>query len=159
MMIWINLFTAVLLSAYAQWLGFHGWKFHRDLSRANNAEEVLQNVLAQRSFYLACGIGSLAALVLFLGVKTVLLLFKLAEPTAFTTFIFGDFANPFLLVKLGCSGIILAVAAVTCFYQYIKSKHYFDVLYALRDTLGLAPEHKIPSAPPLPANVAPRQVI
>jgi hypothetical protein len=159
MMIWINLLIAVLISGYAQWLFFRGWRYHRDLSRANNAEEVLQNVLAQRHFYLTHGIGSLGALVLFLGVKALLLLFKLAEPSAFTTFIFGDFANQFLIVKLGCLGTVLAVAAGACFYQYIKSKHYFDVLYALRDVLGLAPEHKIPSAPPLPATVAARQVL
>jgi hypothetical protein len=159
MMIWINLFTAVLISGYAQWLFFRGWRYHRDLSRANNAEEVLQNVLAQRQFYLIHGIGSLGALVLFLAVKALLLLFKLAEPTAFTTFIFGDFANQFLVVKLGCLGTVLAVAAGACLYQYIKSKHYFDVLYALRDVLGLAPEHKIPSAPSLPHSAAARQVI
>jgi hypothetical protein len=159
MMIWINLFTAVLISGYAQWLSFRGWRYYRDLSRANNAEEVLQNVLAQRRFYLAHGIGSLGALVLFLGVKALLLLFQLVEPTAFTTFIFGDFRNQLLIVKFGCLGVALVAASVACFYQYIKSKHYFDVLYALRDVLGLAPEHKIPSAPPLPARVAARQVI
>jgi hypothetical protein len=159
MMIWINLFTAVLISGYAQWLFFRGWRYHRDLSHANNAEEVLHNVLAQRRFYLVHGIGSLSALVLFLGVKALLLLFKLAEPTAFTTFIFGDFVNPFLIVKLGCLGTVLVAASVVCLYQYIKSKHYFDVLYALRDVLGLAPEHKIPNAPPLPAAAAARQVV
>jgi hypothetical protein len=158
MMIWINLFMAVLISGYAQWLCFRGWRYFRDLSRASNAEEVLQNVLAQRRFYLAHGIGSLGALVLFLAVKVLLLLFKLAEPTAFTAFIFGDFANRFLIVKLGCLGVVLVATSVACLYQCIKCKHYLDVLYALRDVLGLAPEHKIPSAPPLPATAASRQV-
>lgn len=159
MMIWINLFMAVLISGYVQWLLFRGWRYFRDLSRASNAEEVLQNVLAQRHFYLVHGIGSLGALVLFLAVKALLLLFKLAEPTAFTTFIFGDFANRFLIVKLGCLGVVLVATSAACLYQCIKCKHYLDVLYALRDVLGLAPEHKIPNAPPLPATAAPRQMV
>ncbi len=158
-MIWLNLLTAVLISGYAQWLFYRGWRYFRELSRATNAEDVLQNVMEQRRFYLIQGIGSLSALVLFLGLKALLLLFKLPEATAFTTFVFGDFASRFLVVKLGCLGVMLTAASVTCFYQFIKSQHYFDVLYALRDVLGLAPEQKIPKAPPLPAEIAARQVV
>jgi hypothetical protein len=158
-MIWLNLFMAVLISGYAQWLFYRGWRYYRELSRTVNAEEVLKNVLEQHRFYLIQGIGSLSALVLFLGVKALLLLFKLPDATAFTTFVFGDFTHRYLIVKLGCLGVVLVAASVTCFYQFIKSQHYLDVLYALRDVLGLAPGHKIPSAPPLPPAVAARQVI
>jgi len=158
-MIWLNLFAAILVSGYAQWLFYRGWRHYRDLSRAGNAAEVLQNVLVQRRFHLVQGIGSLGALVLFLGVKALLLLFKLPEATTFTTFVFGDFTNRFLIVKFGCVGVVLVAASVTCFYQFIKSQHYFDLLYALRDVLGLAPTHTIPSAPPLPHSVAARQVL
>jgi hypothetical protein len=157
-MIWLNLFTAILISGYAQWLFYRGWRYSRDLSRAAGAEDVLANVMEQRRFFLAQGVGSLAALVLFLGVKALLLLFRTPEPSAFTTFVFGDFPNPYLIGKLGCLGILLAAAAVSCFYLWLKSKHYIDVLYALRDALGLAPTRKIPSAPPLPTAAAPRQV-
>jgi len=158
-MIWINLFMAVLISGYAQWLGLRSWRYYRDLSHTANAAQVLENVMAQRRFHLANGIGSLGALVLFLGIKALLLLFKLPEPSAFTTFVFGDFPNRFLIVKLGCLGGVLLVAAVASFYQFIKSQHYFDLLYALREALELAPERKIASAPPLPHSVAARQVI
>jgi hypothetical protein len=157
-MIWVNLFTAILISGYAQWLFFRGWRYSRDLSRAANAEEVLANVMEQRRFFLIQGVGSLGALVLFLGVKALLLLFRTPEPSAFTTFVFGDFPNPYLIGKLGYLGLVLAAASVSCFYLWLKSKHYLDVLYALRDTLGLAPTRKIPSAPPLPPSVVPRQV-
>jgi hypothetical protein len=159
MMIWINLITAVLISGYLQWLCFRGWRYHRDLAHAGNAKEVLQNVLAQRRFYLIQGIGSLGALVLFLGGKTLLLLFAPAEPSAFTTFVFGDFASRFLIVKLGCLGAALAAAAAACGYQCLRSRHYLDVLYALRDALGLAPARKIPNAPPLSTPAVSRQVI
>jgi hypothetical protein len=74
---------------------------------------------------------------LFLGIKALLLLFKLPEPTAFTAFTFGDFTSRFLIVKLGCLGVGLMVIFLGCLYQYMKSKHYLDVLYALRDPLGL----------------------
>ena len=147
-MIWINLAVVVLVSGYAQWLFYRGWRFFRDLSRTGAAEEVLKNVLEQRHFYFIQGIGSLIALALFLGVKTLLLLFKLPEPTAFTSFVFGDFVNRFLIVKLGCLGVGLTAIAVACFYQCLKSKHYFDVLYALRDLLELGPEFKISREPP-----------
>ena len=158
-MIWLDLFAAVLISGYAQWLLYRGWRYFRELSRATNAEDVLQNVMEQRRFYLIQGIGSLSGLVLFLGIKALLLLLKLSETTAFTAFVFGDFASRFLIVKLGCLGVVLLVASVTCFYQFIKSQHYFDVLYALRDVLGLAPEHKIAKPPPLPAEITARQVV
>jgi hypothetical protein len=158
-MIWLNLFAAILISGYAQWLCYRSWRYFRELSHTANAGEVLKNVQEQHRFYLIQGVGSLGALVLFLGVKALLLLFQLPAATAFTTFVFGDFTNRFLIVKLGCLGIVLAAASVACFYLFIKSQHYIDVLYALRSTLGLAPERKIPSAPPLPPSVAARQVI
>ena len=88
-----------------------------------------------------------------------MLLFKLSEPTIFTTFAFGDFASRFLIVKLGCLGVGSAATSVACFYQCIKSQHYFDVLYALRDVLGLHPEPKIPRAPPLAPALTERHVI
>jgi len=158
-MIWLNLLAVVLVSGYAQWLCYRGWRFYRDLSRTSAAEEVLKIVMEQRHFYFTQGVGGLIALTAFLGIKCLLLLFKLSEPTAFTTFAVGDFASRFLVVKLGCLGIGLAVASAACFYQWIKSKHYFDVLYALRDVLGLHPESRIPSAPPLAPSLAQRQVL
>jgi hypothetical protein len=158
-MIWINLIVVVLISGYAQWLFYRGWRFFRDLSRSNAADEVLKNVLDQRRFYFTQGISGLIALASFLGIKALLLLFKLPEPTAFTTFVFGDFASRFLIVKLGCLGIGLAVTSVACFYECIKGKHYFDVLYALRDQLELGPEFKISHEPPPAAPVAQRQMV
>jgi hypothetical protein len=158
-MIWLNLFTAILISGYAQWLFYRGWRYTRDLSRAANAEEVLENVMEQRRFFLIQGTGSLVALVLFLGVKSLLLLFQTPEPSAFTTFVFGDFPHPYLIGKLGCLGVVLVAASISCFYLWLKSKHYIDVLYALREALGLAPTRNIPSAPALPHSVAPRQVV
>src|SRR4029077_6158947 len=125
MMLWINLIVEVLISGYAQRLLYRGWRFFRDLSRSNAAEEVLKNVLDQRRFYLFQGIGGLSVLALFLGVKSLLWLFKLSEPTAFTTFVFGDFASRFIIVKLGCLGVGLAVTSLACLYQCLKSKHYF----------------------------------
>ena len=158
-MIWIKLVVVVLVSGYAQWLFYRGWRFYRDLSRTGGAEEVLKNVLDQRHFYFFQGIGSLIALALFLGVKTLLLLFKLAEPTAFTTFVFGDFTSRFLIVKLGCLGVGLTAIALACFYQCLKSKHYFDVLYALRDPLELGPEFKISRELPPAAPITEQRVV
>jgi hypothetical protein len=71
--------------------------------------------LEQHHFYFIQGIGSLIGLDLFLGIKALLLLFKLPEPTAFTTFAFGDFASRFLIVKLGCLGVVLMVISLVCF--------------------------------------------
>jgi hypothetical protein len=158
-MIWLNLLAVVLVSGYAQWLFYRGWRFHRDLSRTTAADEVLKIVMEQRHFYFIQSLGGLIALAAFLAIKALLLLFKLSEPTAFTTFAFGDFAGRFLIVKLGCLGVVLAVTSVACFYQWLKSKHYYDLLYALRDALGLEPEAKIASAPPLAPAIAQRQVL
>ena len=158
-MTWLNLIAVLMVSGYTQWLLYRGWRFYRDLSRTAAAEEVLKIVMEQRHFYFIQSIGGLIALASFLAIKALLLLFKLSEPTAFTTFALGDFTSRFLVVKLGCLGIGLAVASAACFYQWIKSKHYFDVLYALRDVLGLHPESRIPSAPPLAPSLAQRQVL
>ena len=136
-MIWINLTVVILVLGYAQWLFYRGRRFVRDLSHTVAAGEVLKNVQEQNRFYFIHGIGSLIGLDLFLGIKALLLLFKPAESTAFTTFAFGDFASRFLIVKLGCLGVVLMVIFLGCLYQYMKSKHYLDVLYALRDPLGL----------------------
>ena len=136
-MIWINLIAVILVLGYAQWLFYRGRRFIHELSHAAAAGEVLKNVQEQHRFYFIHGIGSLIGLALFLGVKSLLLLFKLPEPTAFTAFAFGDFASRFLIVKLGCLGVVLMVIFLGCLYQYMKSKHYLDVIYALRDPLGL----------------------
>ena len=136
-MIWINLAAVILVLGYAQWLFFRGRRFIHDLSHAVAAGEVLQNVQEQHRFYFIHGIGSLIGLVLFLGIKALLLIFKLPEPTAFTIFAFGDFTSRFLMVKLGCLGVGPMAIVLGCLYQYLKSKHYLDVIYALRDPLGL----------------------
>ena len=157
-MIWINLFTVVLVSGYAQWLVYRSWRFFRDLARTNNAGEVLKIVLEQRSFYFTQGIGGLIALTLFLGVKALLLLFKFPEATTFTTFVFGDFTSRFMMVKLGCLGAGTLATSAACFYQCIKSKHYFDVLYALRNQLQLGPEFRV-FREPTPGPVAQRHLV
>jgi uncharacterized membrane protein len=136
-MIWINLIVVILVLGYAQWLFYRGRRFIHELSHTAAAGEVLKNVQEQHRFYFIHGIGSLIGLALFLGVKSLLLLFKLPEPTAFTAFAFGDFASRFLIVKLGCLGVVPMAIVLGCLYQYLKSKHYLDVLYALRDPLGL----------------------
>ena len=151
-MTWINLFTVVLVSGYVQWLVYRAWRFVRDLSRTNSADEVLKNVLEQRQFYFTQGIGGLIALTLFLGIKALLLLFKLPEASTFTTFVFGDFTSRFLIIKLGCVGVSLFSTSTVCFYQCLKGKHYYDVLYALRNQLQLGPEFRMfrePSTPPV----------
>lgn len=158
-MIWLNLLAVVLISGYVQWLVFRSWRFYRDLSRTAAAEEVLKIVMEQRHFYFVQAVGGVIALAAFLALKALLLLFKLSEPSAFTTFAFGDFAGRFLIVKLGCLGAGLAATSIACLYLCIKSQHYFDVLYALRDVLGLHPESKIPSAPPLAPALTERHVL
>ena len=156
-MIWINLFMVVLITGYAQWLFYRGWRFFRDLSHTGAAEEVLKIVMEQRHFYFNQGIAGLIALTFFLGVKALLLVFTHPETAAITTFVFGDLGRRFLIVKLGFLGSGLLVTSGACFYQFIKSKHYFEVLYALRGALGLEPGRKISSAPPL-ASVARQHV-
>jgi uncharacterized membrane protein len=136
-MIWVNLTVVILVLGYAQWLFYRGRRFIQDLSHTGAAGEVLKNVQEQHRFYFLHGLGSLIGVALFLGIKALLLLFKLPETTAFTAFAFGDFAGRFLIVKLGCLGVVLMVIFLGCLYQYLKSKHYLDVLYALRDPLGL----------------------
>ena len=158
-MTWLDLFCILLIALYAQWLLYRSWRFEKDLSQATAATEVLENVTEQRHFYWWQGLISLMALTLFLAAKGVLLLFTLPEPTAFTTFALGDFHRQFLLFKLGGLGVGLVVIAIGCFFQWLKSKHYFDVLYALRNPLGLHPESKIHRPPPLPPEIAPRQAI
>jgi len=136
-MIWINLTVVILVLGYAQWLFYRGRRFVHDLSHTGAAREVLKIVQAQHRFYFIHGLGSLIGLATFLGVKSLLLLFKLPELMAFTAFTFGDFASRFLIIKLGCLGLVLMVIFLGCLYLYVKSKHYLDVIYALRDPLGL----------------------
>jgi hypothetical protein len=93
--------------------------------------------LEQHHFYFIQGAGSFIALILFLGIKALVLLFKPSEATVFNTVVFGSYANRFLPGKLGCLGVALMVISLMCFYQHVKSKHYLHVLYAFRNQLGL----------------------
>ena len=136
-MTWINLFAIALVLGYAVWMVCQAWKLFANLLRANTAEEVLRNILERRRFYFAQGMGSLIALTVFLGIKALLLLFKHSAANVFSVIVFGDFTNRLLPGKVGCLGIILMGMCLVCFYQHLKSRHYLEVLYALRDQLGL----------------------
>jgi len=137
-MSWINLFAVVLVLGYTLWITYRGWRLFRGLLNASTISDVLKNILEQHHFYFIQGVGSFIALILFLGIKALVLLFTPSEATIFNTVVFGSFANRFLPGKLGCLGVTLMVISLVCFYQHIKSKHYLHVLYAFRNQLGLA---------------------
>jgi len=136
-MTWINLSAIALVLGYAVWMVCQTWKLFASLLRANTADEVLRNILVRRRFYLAQGLGCLVALTALLGVKALFLLFKLSVSNVFSLIVFGDLRIGFLIGKLGCLGVVLTGICLACFYQYLKSRHYLEVLYALRDKLGL----------------------
>lgn len=136
-MMWFNFFAVILVLSYALWLTYRGWRLFRNLLHATTISDVLKNILEQHHFYFIQGVGSFIALIIFLGVKALVLLFTSSEATAFNTFIYGSFANRFLPGKLGCLGVTLMAISLVCFYQHVKSKHYLHVLYAFRNQLGL----------------------
>jgi hypothetical protein len=134
---WFNLFSVIMVLGYALWITYRGWRLFRNLLHATTVSDVLKNILEQHHFYFIQGVGSFIALILFLGLKALVLLFTPLEATVFNTFVFGSFANRFLPGKLGCLGVALLVISLVCFYQHVKSKHYLHVLYAFRNQLGL----------------------
>jgi hypothetical protein len=134
---WIHLFAVILVLGYALWITYRGWRLFRNLLHATTIGDVLKNILEQHHFYFIQGVGSFIALILFLGIKALVLLFTPSEATVFNPFVFGSFANRFLPGKLGCLGVALMVISLVCFYQHVKSKHYLHVLYAFRNQLGL----------------------
>ena len=136
-MTWINLFAVILVFGYTLWITYRGWRLFRNLLNASTISDVLKNILEQHHFYFIQGVGSFIALILFLGIKALVLIFTPSEATVFNTVVFGSFANRFLPGKLGCLGVTLMVISLVCFYQHVKSKHYLHVLYAFRNQLGL----------------------
>jgi hypothetical protein len=136
-MTWINLFAAILVLGYTLWITYRGWRLFRNLLHASTISDVLKSILEQHHFYFIQGVGSCIALILFLGIKALVLLIKPAEATVFNPVVFGSFANRFLPGKLGCVGVALMVISLVCLYQHVKSKHYLHVLYAFRSQLGL----------------------
>jgi len=136
-MTWINLFAVSLVLGYALWITCRGWRLFRNLLHATTVSDVLKNILDQHRFYFIHGAASFIALLAFLGLRALVLLFTASEATAFNPFVFGSFANRFLPGKLGCLGVALMVISLVCFYQHVKSKHYLHVLYAFRNQLGL----------------------
>jgi hypothetical protein len=137
-MIWINLFAVIMVLGYTLWITYRGWQLFRNLLHASTIGDVLKNIMEQHHFYFIQGVGSFIALILFLGLKGLVLLFTPSEATVFNPVVFGSYANGFLPGKLGCLGITLTVICLVCLYQHIKSKHYLHVLYAFRNQLGLA---------------------
>ena len=134
---WITLSAVTLVLGYALWLTYRGWRLFRNLLHAATVSDVLKSILEQHHFYFIQGVGSFIALILFLGIKGLVLLIMPSEATVFNTVVFGSFANRFLPGKLGCLGVALMVISLVCFYQHVKSKHYLHVLYAFRNQLGL----------------------
>lgn len=134
---WLDLFAIIPVLGHTLWLAGRGWRLFKSLLNANTISDVLKSILEQHHFYFVQGVGSFAALVLFLGVKSLFLLIAPAEETILNPVVFGSFASRFLPGKLGCVGMVLLVISIVCFYQHIKCKHYLHVLYAFRNQLGL----------------------
>jgi hypothetical protein len=136
-MSWISFIAVVLILGYAGWVFYRGLRLFRNLLNATTISDVLRIILEQHHFYFLQAAGSAIALMVFLGLRALTLLFASSEAAVFNPFIFGSFATQFLLGKLGCLGVLLMVISLVSFYQYIKSKHYLHVLYAFRNQLGL----------------------
>ncbi|MGO9586248.1 MAG: hypothetical protein ACLP2Y_08640 [Limisphaerales bacterium] len=134
---WINLFAVILVLGYALWIACRGWRLFGKLRQASTISDVLKSILEQHRFYFIHGAASFIALLAFLGLRVLVLLFTSSEATVFSPFVFGSFAYRFLPGKLGCLGVALLVISLVCFYQHVKSKHYLHVLYAFRNQLGL----------------------
>src|SRR5664280_3150604 len=92
-MTWINLSAVILVLGYALWITYRGWRLFRNLLHATTISDVLKNILEQHHFYFIQGAGSFVALILFLGIKALFLLFKPSEATVFNPVVFGSFAN------------------------------------------------------------------
>jgi len=136
-MMWINLFAVFLVLGYVLWVIYRGWRLFRSLLNATTISDVLKTILEQHRFYFSHAVGSFTALMVFLGIKALVLLFASSEAAVFNPFIFGSFATQFLPGKLGCLGVVLMVISLVCFYQHLKTRHYLHVLYAFRNQLGL----------------------
>ena len=158
-MIWTKLSIVVLALGYVLWVVWRGRRLFRGLTRADTAGDVLKNVMEQRRFYFIQGMSSTIVLSVFLGVKALVLFFKPSPATIFGTIVFGDFANRFLLGKLGLLGLVLLAIPLVCFYQHIKSKHYLDVLYTFRSQLELGDPDKSSTPEPAAAALAERPII
>jgi len=152
-MIWTKLSIVLLVLGYVLWVGWRGRRLFRGLMRADTAGDVLKNVMEQRHFYFIHGLSSTIVLLAYLGIKALLLLFKHSGAMVLSTLIFGDLENRFLLGKLGCLGLILLAIPLVCLYQYLKSKHYLDVLYTFRSQLELGDPDKTSHEPAAAAMV------
>ncbi len=136
-MMWINLFAVILVLGYALWVIYRGWRLFRNLLNATTISDVLKTILEQHRFYFIQSVGSFMALMVFFGIKALVILFASSEAAVFSPFIFGSFSAQFLPAKLGCLGLVLMAISLGCFYQHVKSRHYLHVLYAFRNQLGL----------------------
>ena len=83
-MSWINLFAVILVLGYALWITCRGWRLFRNLLHATTVSDVLKNILEQHRFYFVQGVGSFIALVLFLGIKALVLLFTPSKQPCLT---------------------------------------------------------------------------
>jgi hypothetical protein len=136
-MSWISLFAVVLVLGYASGVAYRGWRLFRNLLNATTISDVLKFILEQHRFYFIQTVGSACALMVFLGLRALTLLFTASEAAAFNPLLFGSFSSQFLPGKLGVLGLVLMGISLVCFYQHVKSRHYLHVLYAFRNQLGL----------------------
>jgi hypothetical protein len=134
---WINLCVLALVSGYALWTAYGGWRLFLGLIRAHTADDVLKNIQERRQFYFSKGMSNLVGLAFFLGIKATLIISKQFENTTFSTLVFGGLPDWNPLNTFGSLGIVLIAASLVCFYHHIKSKHYLEVLYTFREQLGL----------------------
>ena len=80
---WINLFAVILVLGYTLWITCRGWRLFRNLLHASTISDVLKSILEQHHFYFIQGMGSFIALILFLGIKTLILLIMPSEADCF----------------------------------------------------------------------------
>jgi sterol desaturase/sphingolipid hydroxylase (fatty acid hydroxylase superfamily) len=126
----------LLVISFSAWFGSSFWRLARNTLACDSPTALRADAERRCTVFGACFVVSLIGFVLIPVTKALLLLKGLFQETWLTWIAFGNGHADTFVERFGYTGIAMVLIGVLCIYQYLRSMHHRQVLYALHRFIG-----------------------
>lgn len=113
------------------------WMVWREMLRCNSAKEIRYNAEKRSKVYGTYCIISFLGFVIIPVVKAIAMLAGIYRDRIIVLIAMGTTQDITWIDRFGFIGLLWGAISILCAYQYLKSVHHLQILYALRKQLSL----------------------
>jgi hypothetical protein len=121
----------LLVISFSAWSILSFWKLARNTLTCDSPTALRVDAERRGTVFGAYFVVSLIGFVLIPVIKALLLLRGSFQETWLTWIAFGNSRAETFVERFGYTGAVVAFVCVFCIYQYLRSMHHRQVLYAL----------------------------